>query len=124
MRLFKKREEGQGLVEYALLLVLVAIVVIGILGLMGGQIRDTFAEIIGYLGGGTVSATCSSIPGPGGTINARVTVNVAEDASVSVGGQTRPNCSGSCTFNFNGIPSGTSYTVTANPGGTTSVTCN
>lgn len=39
------REKGQGLVEYALILVLVAIVVIGILLILGPQIKSTFAQI-------------------------------------------------------------------------------
>ncbi len=44
--LFLPREEGQGLVEYALILVLVAIVVIVILALLGPSIADIFSEII------------------------------------------------------------------------------
>jgi pilus assembly protein Flp/PilA len=45
---------GQGLVEYALILVLVAIVVIGVLGLLGGQIHNAFQDIVSTLqtGGG------------------------------------------------------------------------
>ncbi|MCI0713305.1 MAG: Flp family type IVb pilin [Chloroflexi bacterium] len=39
------REEGQGLVEYALILVLVAIAVIITLGLLGGQVDAVFEEI-------------------------------------------------------------------------------
>ncbi|MBI4757538.1 MAG: Flp family type IVb pilin [Chloroflexi bacterium] len=39
------REEGQGLVEYALILVLIAIVVIAILTLLGGQISTVFRQI-------------------------------------------------------------------------------
>ncbi len=39
------REEGQGLVEYALILVLVAIVVILILTLVGPAIANTFSKI-------------------------------------------------------------------------------
>jgi len=44
--LFLPREEGQGLVEYALILVLVAIVVIVILALLGPSIADIFSEIV------------------------------------------------------------------------------
>ena len=44
--LFLPREEGQGLVEYALILVLVAIVVIVILALLGPSIADIFSQII------------------------------------------------------------------------------
>ena len=43
--LFLNREDGQGLVEYALILVLVAIVVIAILTLLGPQIGNVFSRI-------------------------------------------------------------------------------
>lgn len=46
-----KREEGQGLVEYALVLVLVAIVVIVILTQIGSLIVFAFANIIGTFTG-------------------------------------------------------------------------
>jgi pilus assembly protein Flp/PilA len=39
------REEGQGLVEYALIIALVAIVVIATLILLGPQIRSIFQNI-------------------------------------------------------------------------------
>jgi len=42
---FLAREPGQGLVEYALILVLIAIVVIGILTVLGGQVSEVFSEI-------------------------------------------------------------------------------
>jgi pilus assembly protein Flp/PilA len=44
--LFAPKEKGQGLVEYALILVLVAIVVIVILAILGPAIADIFSEII------------------------------------------------------------------------------
>jgi pilus assembly protein Flp/PilA len=44
--LFLPREEGQGLVEYALILVLVAIVVISILLLLGPIIGNVFSNIV------------------------------------------------------------------------------
>jgi pilus assembly protein Flp/PilA len=44
--LFLPREEGQGLVEYALILVLVAIVVIAILTLLGPTIGNVFSSIV------------------------------------------------------------------------------
>jgi len=43
--LYLPREEGQGLVEYALILVLIAIVVIVVLGLLGDQISAIFSQI-------------------------------------------------------------------------------
>lgn len=50
--LFLQREEGQGLVEYALILVLVAIVVIAILTLLGPQIGNVFSRITDAMGTG------------------------------------------------------------------------
>lgn len=45
------RKDGQGLVEYALILVLVAIVVIGVLTTMGTRIQAAFQDIVSSLGG-------------------------------------------------------------------------
>lgn len=47
--LYVPREEGQGLVEYALILVLVAIIVIVILALLGPAIGNIFSNIVGQL---------------------------------------------------------------------------
>ena len=44
--LFQPREEGQGLVEYALILVLVAVVVIAILTVLGPAIGNIFSDIV------------------------------------------------------------------------------
>jgi len=43
--LYLPNEEGQGLVEYALILVLVAIVVIAILSVLGPQVGNVFSQI-------------------------------------------------------------------------------
>ena len=45
----RSREEGQGLVEYALILVLVSIVAIATLTLLGPQIREVFSRITNVL---------------------------------------------------------------------------
>lgn len=47
----KKQEKGQGLVEYALILVLVAIVVIAALMILGPIIGNVFSKINSSLGG-------------------------------------------------------------------------
>lgn len=44
--LFLAREDGQGLLEYALLIALVAIVIVVILGLFGQQLGELFDEIV------------------------------------------------------------------------------
>jgi pilus assembly protein Flp/PilA len=44
-KLEQLRKRGQGLVEYALILVLIAIVVILILTFLGGKVNTTFSKI-------------------------------------------------------------------------------
>jgi pilus assembly protein Flp/PilA len=51
--LFAPKEKGQGLVEYALILVLVAIVVIAVLMLLGPIIGNVFSTINDSLSGAT-----------------------------------------------------------------------
>jgi pilus assembly protein Flp/PilA len=45
-----RRQSGQGMVEYALILVLVSIVVIVILLTMGNQIQNVFSNVVAALG--------------------------------------------------------------------------
>jgi len=49
----QRKEHGQGLVEYALILVLVAIVVIVVLSILGPQVGNVFSQITAALGGNT-----------------------------------------------------------------------
>lgn len=44
-----KREEGQGMVEYGLILALVAVVVIAALTALGGKLQTLFTTISGKL---------------------------------------------------------------------------
>ena len=44
--LFAPKEKGQGLVEYALILVLVAIIVIVVLALLGPAIGNVFSNMV------------------------------------------------------------------------------
>ena len=44
--LFLHREEGQGLMEYALILALVVIVVVAILTVMGPQLGQLYSRIV------------------------------------------------------------------------------
>ena len=50
--LFEKKEKGQGMVEYALIIVLIAIVVIAALTLAGTAISSIFSRIASTLGTG------------------------------------------------------------------------
>jgi pilus assembly protein Flp/PilA len=45
LRSFFSREEGQGLVEYALILALIAIVVIGVLTLLGKGVNNKLSTV-------------------------------------------------------------------------------
>jgi pilus assembly protein Flp/PilA len=74
----RKREEGQGLVEYALILVLVAVVVIVILTLLGNQLNTVFMRVTAGLSG-------QSITGVG-------TEYIINSFSVSVSGGPVTNC--------------------------------
>ena len=47
--LYVPREEGQGLVEYALILVLVAMAVIVVLALLGPAIGNIFSNVVKLL---------------------------------------------------------------------------
>jgi pilus assembly protein Flp/PilA len=48
--LFSPKEKGQGMVEYALIIVLIAIVVIVVLTILGTQISRVFSMISSSLG--------------------------------------------------------------------------
>ena len=117
-----KREEGQGLVEYALVLVLVAIVVIAILTMLGSSIVLVYAQVIGGFTGQTLSGSEKEgivISGGGGVdtgggtcelINSDVSVVLTQDGSIvtdtiasilfSFGGGT---ASGTVTIGSSGV---------------------
>ncbi len=44
--IFAPEEEGQGLVEYALIILLIAIVIIAILTLMGEQLSSAYSRFV------------------------------------------------------------------------------
>jgi pilus assembly protein Flp/PilA len=50
--LFLLRAEGQGIVEYALILVLVAVLAVGVLMVMGPSIGNVFSTIVAATAGG------------------------------------------------------------------------
>lgn len=57
-------QKGQGLVEYALILVLVAIVSIVILALLGPAVGNVFSNVIANLGGSTVPVAAAAASNP------------------------------------------------------------
>jgi pilus assembly protein Flp/PilA len=46
----RRNEQGQGMVEYALILVLIAVVVIAVLIILGNQVANVFCNISGAIG--------------------------------------------------------------------------
>ncbi len=49
MKKFFKNEEGQGMVEYGLIIALVAIVIIAGITLLGGNINNLFTQVAGNI---------------------------------------------------------------------------
>jgi len=47
--LFVPKEKGQGLVEYAIILALIAIVVVVVVGTLGKKVNNTFETVNGAL---------------------------------------------------------------------------
>jgi pilus assembly protein Flp/PilA len=58
-RLAGGRQEGQGMVEYALILVLISVVVIVILITMGAQVHNVFVNVAKALGVQCSVGACS-----------------------------------------------------------------
>lgn len=126
--MFKKlsRERGQGLVEYALILVLVAIVVIGVLLILGPAIGNVFREIKDSLlaggggGGGSIITGVSASRNLSGTLT--VTVSVSESTTVTLSGDASGSgsCSSTCTFTRSGAPLHGSVTASASDGSSAS----
>jgi pilus assembly protein Flp/PilA len=76
---------GQGLVEYALILALIAIVVIGVLTELGGQTSQIFSSVSCTLDGGAVANTTTTGPGNSGA-HTGASGGAAAAGSVTTGG--------------------------------------
>jgi pilus assembly protein Flp/PilA len=124
------RPKWQGLVEYALILVLIAIAVILVVTMLGGQIDQVFANIImqmenpGTYSGPAVSvssvgasasrscvgANCSVIAGAAVTLSPSTLDPVCVQFRVS-GGGSRLVCGTNPSFNFSNVPASGSVTA-------------
>jgi pilus assembly protein Flp/PilA len=126
------REEGQGLVEYALILVLVAIVVIAILLQLGPVVGNVFSSVVAALGatgsgGGSGSITSVGASWNGPVVNVNVTVSEPATVSISViqgSGTTAPSsrsCTPGtpCTFNITSPSNGGMVRASAGGGSMT-----
>lgn len=120
-----QQEKAQGLVEYALILALVAIVVIGILLLVGPTVGNVFSDVVAHLqvGRGVITSVSAERTG-GGSNDVEVTIEVSTSTSVTVSDSQNADpvtasCNGSCTVTLVsvGFDAGT-VTVRAAAGGT------
>lgn len=120
-------EEGQGLVEYALLLTLVAVVVIGILSVLGTSINNVYLKVMtGLQPNGVITSVAAARGGGGNANNVTATIAVSENTNVTVkdsqSGQTQTKaCNGSCSVTLTEVGNQAGViTVTADAGGTLS----
>ena len=112
------REEGQGLVEYALILVLVAVVVIAVMLQLGPEIRLAFGKVTAVLqGAGVITDSSGAIASVNTSFTPasysspatlKVTVTVSDATTVTVTGD---GLSGTLSHTFSGSGSHT-FTIT------------
>ncbi len=129
------KNRGQGLVEYALLLTLVAVIVIGILTLMGPQIGNVFSQVTASLGGvsqGNQQANqnnnaqilnATALSDGHGTVT--VTITLSENANITVtdqdsGTSVSGYCNTPCQVSLNGLPDSGNLIITA-PGNSVTI---
>jgi pilus assembly protein Flp/PilA len=114
-------EKGQGLVEYALILVLVAIVVIGILLLLGPTVSQVYCRIANALQPGSCGAITSYEIKATGSLQVKnivvskpATIEVSiEDSTLGEQTQSQSCTPSSCpNITFGGIGSGTGTITT------------
>lgn len=121
-----KQEEGQGLVEYALLIVLVAIVIVVVLALMGRAVTAVYAQVYAGLNGQALSGSGTeyvvtgvdvNVSGGGGFCNVTVggSVVVFQDGQL---GEAGLPVSGTASWSGG---TGGSVSGTTNNSGTASV---
>lgn len=133
-----KREKGQGLVEYALILVLVSVAVIAIMIFLGGSVGDVFQDVADTLSGQTISGTGTeytiggfSASATGGPAVCSVSVSAisvtkyqdgervgaGESVSISISATGGGSTSGSGTTDANGVATISATTLSGNCSG-------
>ncbi|NJN55599.1 MAG: hypothetical protein HC804_13110 [Anaerolineae bacterium] len=118
-----EREQGQGLVEYALLIALIAIIVLAILTLLGSQIVLVYARVAGGLQGDVLdvanadNAVLVAYEGSGLTANGcNGTISDVVFVVVDGDGRIITDAAVSATLMVDGLPQG-SVSGTAGPSG-------
>jgi pilus assembly protein Flp/PilA len=120
----ERADRGQGLVEYALILALVAVVVIVILTLLGPAIGQVFSQVLRDLQPqGVISGVSAERTGGGSGNDVVVTITVSANTTVTVTDSqgaapvTNAPCNGNCQVTLLGVGFNAG-TVTAAAGGT------
>jgi pilus assembly protein Flp/PilA len=128
--LYNNDERGQGLVEYALILVLVAVVVIAVLLNLGPVVGDVFSKVnqalsmSGSSSTNVITGVTATRTGGGHGNDVVVSITVSMDSSVTISdsqsGQTQTaTCNSSCSVTLTGVGAAAgTVTVTAAEGGT------
>ncbi len=124
------QEKGQGLVEYALILVLVAVVVIAILLTLGPAVAQVYCRITNSLQAGSCAGVITSVTTNWAGPNLLVTVSISQSTDITVSatsgtisGANPKSCSPpSCNFNINSPAGSGSVTATASAGGAMTAT--
>lgn len=117
------QQRGQGLVEYALILVLVAVVVIAALTVLGPQVGEVYSQIISAMGGnGPLESVTAARTGGGNGNDVVVTIQVSESTTVTVtdsqsGQSTSRSCSSSCQVTLTGVGFNKGYVKVTADGG-------
>jgi pilus assembly protein Flp/PilA len=118
------QEKGQGLVEYALILVLIAVVVIAILLNLGPAVAQVYCRITNSLqpgscvSGGVIASYQATKIGS----SLHVNVTVSQNATITVNVPGKPSQSQSCTpsscpqLTFGSISGSGSGTITSSAG--------
>lgn len=135
MKQTEQQADGQGLVEYALILVLVAVVVIAILTLLGPQVGNVFSRVMNGLGvvdsSGGGGGGGGAPPPPANITDVRalrggpdivVMVTVSASTNVTVvdsqsGKTASTGCNPNCSVQLSSVgPNSGTVTVTADGG--------
>ena len=130
-----KRERGQGLVEYALILVLVAIVVIGVTAVLGQAIHAQFCGIMTGIGGELPDGLCdtdvltiSKSDYSGGEVHIHAESNGGSDSGTTLSaapGGTMENHSGHGHYHIKfSATCPCTITITSSEGGSKTITIN
>ena len=117
--LFSKHEKGQGLVEYAIILALVAIVVIGVMRIMGPKLCYTFDTVNNSLPGGSSSSGSTCGGSSAASTPAPTAVPTTSTSTVTI---TCPSSGAVDVKNMSGGPNGSSFYCSAGSSYTYTVT--